>query len=175
MGNEETRAPKKLNRLVLAIILLVVLGPIVGAVILRIFVVEAFKVPAGSMMPTLYVSDRMFVSKGNKKPERGEVIVFRYPENPSQDFVKRVAATRGDTLEVVDGRPVVNGKLVGRWISPRLVRARQERRAREQDPRREAPQRAPRSLSGYSAASLRASLQRGQGSNEAVGARQGCW
>ncbi len=122
MSNEEPRAKKTLNGRVLAIILLVVFGPIVGAVILRIFVVEAFKVPAGSMMPTLYVGDHMFVGKGNKKPERGEVIVFRYPENPSQDFVKRIAATSGDELVVVDGRPVVNGKLAPQcYVGPLSV------------------------------------------------------
>ena len=88
-----------------------VMGPILAAVVLRVFVVEAFKIPSGSMTPTLEVGDHLLVTKGDKTPLRGEVVVFEYPENRTQDFVSRVAAVGGDTLEVLDGRPVVNGVL----------------------------------------------------------------
>ncbi|MBL9024588.1 MAG: signal peptidase I [Myxococcales bacterium] len=98
------------------------------ALLLRAFVVEAFKIPSGSMIPTLLVGDHIFVNKfvygpqipfterrvfESLPPERGDVIVFKFPENPEQDFIKRVVAVPGDVLEVVDGRPIING-----WIVP---------------------------------------------------------
>jgi signal peptidase I len=72
-----------------------------------------FKNPSGSMMPTLLVGEHFFVRRSFGEPRRGEVIVFRFPENPAQDFVKRVVAQPGDTLEALDGRPVING-----WLAP---------------------------------------------------------
>jgi signal peptidase I len=77
------------------------------------YVYFPFKNPSGSMMPTLLLGDHFFVRRSFDKPHRGEVIVFRFPENPEQDFVKRVVAEPGDTLEAINGRPVVNG-----WIAP---------------------------------------------------------
>jgi signal peptidase I len=97
------------------------------ALVLRFFVIEAFKIPSGSMIPTLMIGDHIFVAKfaygpllprsdtrlyDALPPERGDVIVFKFPENKEQDFIKRVIAIPGDTLEAVDGRPVLNGWLV---------------------------------------------------------------
>ena len=97
------------------------------ALILRFFVVEAFKIPSGSMIPTLMIGDHIFVAKyaygpllprsdtrlyDALPPERGDVMVFKFPENKQQDFIKRVVALPGDTLEAIDGRPVLNGWLV---------------------------------------------------------------
>lgn len=97
------------------------------ALVLRAFVVEAFKIPSGSMIPTLMIGDHIFVNKftygplvpwtdarlfSRLPPARGDVMVFKFPENKEQDFIKRVIATPGDTLEAVDGRPVINGFLV---------------------------------------------------------------
>lgn len=94
------------------------------ALLLRAFAVEAFKIPSPSMVPTLQVGDHIFVNKSaygpeipfigkrlfaNMPPKYGDVIVFRYPENPSQDYIKRVVALPGDKLEALDGRPVING------------------------------------------------------------------
>lgn len=100
---------KSRTRLVIWIVLIATLGPIVAAIVIRIFIMEAFKVPAGSMMPTVFVGDHLFVSKSHTTATRGAVFVFKYPENPAQDFIKRVAAVGGDTLEEIDGRVVVNG------------------------------------------------------------------
>lgn len=94
------------------------------ALLLRAFAVEAFKIPSPSMVPTLQVGDHIFVNKSaygpeipwlgkrifsNLPPKYGDVVVFRYPENPSQDYIKRVVALPGDTLEALDGRPIING------------------------------------------------------------------
>jgi signal peptidase I len=91
---------------------------------LRAFVVEAFKIPSGSMIPTLQVGDHIFVNKfsygpaipwthkrlwSNMPPKRGDVMVFAYPEHPEQDFIKRVIAVEGDKLEAKNGHPVING------------------------------------------------------------------
>jgi signal peptidase I len=85
---------------------------VVLAVALRMFVIEAFKIPAGSMAPTLLVGDHIFVDKiayRARAPRYGEVMVFAFPEHPEQDFVKRVVALPGDRLEVDGGRPRLNG------------------------------------------------------------------
>ena len=94
------------------------------ALLLRAFAVEAFKIPSPSMVPTLQVGDHIFVNKSAYGPEipwvgkrlfeslppkYGDVVVFRYPENPSQDYIKRVVALPGDKLEALDGRPIING------------------------------------------------------------------
>jgi signal peptidase I len=94
------------------------------ALALRAFVVEAFKIPSGSMIPTLQVGDHIFVNKfvygpmvpfidkrlwTNMPPHRGDVMVFAYPENMDQDFIKRVIALPGDKLEAKNGHPWING------------------------------------------------------------------
>jgi signal peptidase I len=99
---------------------------------LRAFVFEAFRIPSGSMLPTLQVGDHIFVNKlrygallpftdtrlfAQLPPERGDVIVFEFPDddpqNERQDFVKRVIALPGDTLEAERGHPLING-----WAVP---------------------------------------------------------
>ena len=97
------------------------------ALLLRAFVVEAFKIPSGSMLPTLQLQDHIFVNKlsygppipftksrlwNGLPPKRGDVMVFEYPNPdpvPRQDYIKRVIALPGDTLEVIGGHPVING------------------------------------------------------------------
>jgi signal peptidase I len=100
------------------------------ALFLRAFVVEAFKIPSGSMIPTLQVGDHIFVNKfiygvrvpftnikfgmEYRKPKRGEVIVFIYPKEPDKDFIKRIIAVEGDTVVVRDNAVIVNGKPIPR-------------------------------------------------------------
>jgi len=94
---------------------------------LRSFLVEPFKIPSGSMMPTLLIGDFILVNKYtygirlpviNQKivqmnnPERGDVMVFRYPADPSLDYIKRVIGVPGDLVEYRDKRLTVNGKPV---------------------------------------------------------------
>jgi signal peptidase I len=86
-------------------------------VFLRIFALEAYKMPSGSMYPTLRANDHFFVSKlpflFGATPERGEEIVFDVPYAPPdaepQKFVKRVVAVGGDTVTMERGHPIVNG------------------------------------------------------------------
>jgi signal peptidase I len=88
--------------------LLIVAAPF----LLRHYVLESFKIPSGSMIPSILVGDHIFVSKSayaSAAPRRGQMIVFAYPEQPQQDFIKRIVAEPGDTLEMREGRPWING------------------------------------------------------------------
>src|SRR5213078_2820653 len=89
------------------------------ALVIRTFVVQAFKIPSGSMLPTLQVGDHILVNKfiygprleipltqvslgrlpGLRKPKPGDVVVFIWPKDRSKDFIKRVIATEGQTIE----------------------------------------------------------------------------
>jgi signal peptidase I len=95
--------------------------------VLRSFLFEPFKIPSGSMIPTLLVGDFILVNKFtygirlpviNKKiisinePQRGDVMVFRYPEDPSLDYIKRVVGLPGDTVAYQHKKLTVNGKPV---------------------------------------------------------------
>src|SRR5512139_1911218 len=96
---------------------------------LRSFLVEPFKIPSGSMMPTLLIGDFILVNKYtygirlpviNKKivqlnnPERGDVMVFRYPADPGLDYIKRVIGVPGDVVEYRDKSLTINGVAVPR-------------------------------------------------------------
>ena len=93
--------------------------------VLRSFIVEPFKIPSGSMIPTLLVGDFILVNKYtygirlpiiNKKvidmgqPQRGDVMVFRYPEDPSLDYIKRVVGLPGDKVAYQNKRLTINGQ-----------------------------------------------------------------
>ena len=100
---------------------------IIVVFLLRSFLFEPFKIPSGSMIPTLLVGDLILVNKftygirlpvlntkvteGNK-PQRGDVMVFRYPPKPSLDYIKRVVGVPGDTVAYLNKRLTINGKAV---------------------------------------------------------------
>lgn len=98
------------------------------ALFLRAFFFEAFKIPSGSMIPTLKVGDHLFVNKIaygiripftrykpiKTMPDRGDVIVFIYPGDPSKDYIKRVIAIAGDSVELKENIVYVNGKALPR-------------------------------------------------------------
>jgi len=94
------------------------------ALFIRTFVVQAFKIPSGSMEPTLQIGDHILVNKfiyGVKipftsiqlfplqEPQRGDVLVFIYPLDPSKDFIKRVVAVEGDTVKMLNKKLYING------------------------------------------------------------------
>ena len=104
------------------------LFPVIIAVfVLRSFLFEPFKIPSGSMIPTLLVGDLILVNKftyglrlpvvnikiteGNA-PQRGDVMVFRYPPKPSMDYIKRVVGTPGDTVAYLNKRLTINGQVI---------------------------------------------------------------
>ncbi|HBG92406.1 MAG: signal peptidase I [Nitrospirae bacterium GWF2_44_13] len=104
-----------------------IITALILAMLIRTFIIQAFKIPSGSMIPTLLVGDHILVNKflyGTKipfsgkrvlmfkKPERGDIIVFKYPENPSKDFIKRVVAIEGDVIESKNKMVHVNGNKV---------------------------------------------------------------
>ncbi|MFZ3138063.1 MAG: signal peptidase I [Thermodesulfovibrionales bacterium] len=97
------------------------------ALVIRAYIMQAFKIPSGSMIPTLLIGDHILVNKflyGTKipftdkkiliirKPVKGDIIVFKYPENPQKDFIKRVIATEGDIIEERDKIVYANGNMV---------------------------------------------------------------
>ncbi|MBW2062416.1 MAG: signal peptidase I [Deltaproteobacteria bacterium] len=103
----------------------VIIAAIILALFIRTFTVQAFKIPSGSMEPTLKVGDHIMVNKfiygirlpvvhktiiPIKDPQRGDMIVFVFPLDPSKDFIKRVVAVAGDTVEVRDKKLYINGK-----------------------------------------------------------------
>src|SRR6185437_5266825 len=105
------------------------------AVVIRTFLFEPFNIPSGSMIPTLLIGDYLFVAKYSygfshfsfpfspdffsgrvfpSVPHRGDVIVFRYPPDPSEDYIKRVIGLPGDHVQVRDGQLYINGTEVQR-------------------------------------------------------------
>jgi signal peptidase I len=117
----ESKPPKgKLRENVEALVIAIIL-----ALFIRAFVVQAFKIPSGSMQNTLLIGDYILVNKfiyGVKipftditvipvtEPKKGDIIVFKFPGDPSKDFIKRVVAVGGDTVEIREKQVYVNGK-----------------------------------------------------------------
>ncbi|HTR56404.1 MAG TPA: signal peptidase I [Kofleriaceae bacterium] len=94
---------------------LVLVFEIAAALALRMFVVEAFYIPSSAMYPTLHIGDHVFVEKLTKlvrAPKRGELAVFVYPCDPDRDYVKRVVAVGGDSVEMRCDVLYVNGEAV---------------------------------------------------------------
>ena len=102
-----------------------ILVAVIFALFVRTFVVQAFQVPTGSMEQTVLVGDHMLVNKfiyaphGNsvlerllpyRSPRHGDVFVFKFPENPDRDFIKRVVGLPGDRVEEKDKAVIVNGE-----------------------------------------------------------------
>jgi len=106
------------------------------ALLIRTFIIQAFKIPTGSMEPTLLVGDHLLVSKFSygthipneipftsiqlfpdyhlmsSVPKRQDIIVFRYPKDPSKDYIKRVIGLPGETIQVIQQRVYINDQLL---------------------------------------------------------------
>lgn len=102
-----------------------ILIAVVIALFIRTFVVQAFKIPSGSMKNTLLIGDHILVSKfiygvklpylrntvvSLKSPQRGDIIVFKYPEDPHKDFIKRVIGVPGDSVEYRNKQLFINNE-----------------------------------------------------------------
>src|SRR5882672_6498594 len=101
------------------------------ALAIRTFVVQAFKIPSGSMLPTLQIGDHILVNKfvygprlevpltqmslgqlpGIRKPKPGDVVVFIWPKDRAKDFIKRVVAVEGETIEIRNRQVYVDGQV----------------------------------------------------------------
>jgi signal peptidase I len=109
-----------------------IITALILALIIRTFCIQAFKIPSGSMIPTLLIGDHLLVNKiiygtpvdipftditvfympGFEKPQRGDIIVFKSPEDPTRDFIKRVVAVGGDTIQMINKKLYINGAYV---------------------------------------------------------------
>jgi signal peptidase I len=97
------------------------------ALVIRTLIIQAFTIPSGSMMDTLLVGDYILVNKflygpelpltdhrlpGLRHPQRGDIIVFKYPQDEKRDFIKRIVGTPGESVQVRGDQVYVNGKLL---------------------------------------------------------------
>lgn len=115
MGKPKSKLQEYIEAIILAIVI---------AFFIRTFVIQAYKIPSGSMKPTLLIGDHILVSKFNYgiklplirstllpigTPKRGDIVVFIYPEDRSKDFIKRLVGVPGDTIEIRDKKILING------------------------------------------------------------------
>ncbi len=129
----------------------VVIHALIIALVIRTFLFQPFNIPSGSMKATLLVGDYLFVSKysygyshyslplspplfsgripGSLLPQRGDVVVFRLPKDPSTDYIKRVVGLPGDKIQVNDGVVYINGTPIKREPAPPFIETEEGVRA----------------------------------------------
>ena len=119
----------------------VIVQALLLALVIRTFFFQPFSIPSGSMRPTLLEGDYLFVTKWSYgyshhsfpfspplfegriwagEPERGDVVVFKYPPNTSQDYIKRVIGLPGDVIQVREGQLYINGTAVQRELTGQI-------------------------------------------------------
>lgn len=118
IGPPKSRLRENIEALVLAIVL---------ALFIRTFIVQAFKIPSGSMKDTLQIGDHILANKfiygvklpyfnitiiPYKKPQRGDIVIFKFPQDPKKDFIKRTIGVQGDIVEIRNKEVYVNKKRI---------------------------------------------------------------
>ncbi len=76
------------------------------------FIISSIRVPTGSMMPTIQIGDRLFGNRLayiNSEPERGDIVVFPWPDNEEETYIKRIIGLPGETIQIIDGMVYING------------------------------------------------------------------
>lgn len=109
--------PKRYNHVAFYIGFVLVMAIVSESRMVKVFIVEAFKIPGGSMLPTLEVGDQIFVTKigaRNTNPERGDLVAFRTPVPSGEEYIKRLVALGGDEIAVKDGEVIINGNPIPR-------------------------------------------------------------
>jgi signal peptidase I len=119
-GAEPVKRKSKFREYAEAIVIAIII-----ALFIRTFIVHPFKIPSGSMLPTLEIGDQIMVNKfiygikipyfrntiiPGSSPQRGDIIVFVYPDDRSKDFIKRVIATGGEQIEIRNKKILIDGK-----------------------------------------------------------------
>src|SRR5712692_3466532 len=141
MSEKESGSPPAPKKSVAREYLESVVVAVILALFIRTFAVQAFKIPTGSMETNLLIGDHLLVNKlvyspslgewenrllAKKPVGRGHVVVFKYPEEPSRDFIKRVIGLPGETVEVRDKTVLIDGKALNepyaRFLEPPLRR-----------------------------------------------------
>ncbi|HWG06053.1 MAG TPA: signal peptidase I [Beijerinckiaceae bacterium] len=142
LENEAPNLRKRSNQVGLGETIKIVIQALLIAVVVRTFLFQPFNIPSGSLIPTLRIGDYLFVSKysyGYSKyslpfapdlfqgrifgslPKRGDVAVFKLPSDGKTDYIKRVIGLPGDTVQMVQGRLVINGEIVPREQTKEVV------------------------------------------------------
>lgn len=108
--------PRRFNNVYAYIVIVVVLGTInyFSSDYVKNNVIESFRFPSGSMLPTLQIGDQIFADRSlsARSPKHGDIVVFEYPENPERNFLKRVVAIGGDNVELRNAVLYVNGNVI---------------------------------------------------------------
>lgn len=116
--NKLTYELKKYNRWYVYVLVLAVnsflIQPAVESTI-KSDIVQAYRIPSGAMKPTLQIGDHILADKyiyKKTEPKRGDIVIFPFPEDPSKDFIKRVVAVSGETIEIIDKQISINGEII---------------------------------------------------------------
>ncbi|MFO1032611.1 MAG: signal peptidase I [Hyphomicrobiales bacterium] len=115
MTTHDENAPRKRSRLFLLLLLLCIPGLILTGILL--FVLKDYRMPSASNVPNLVIGDYFFANRlayVTADPQRGDMTVFKKPNDPGVDHVKRVIGLPGDRIQMKDGRLILNGTLVER-------------------------------------------------------------